>query len=222
LWFTRPATNSIGRITTAGIVTTYTGGGITFPEPITAGPDGALWFANATSIGRITTAGVVTHFTGPDIHEPFGITSGPDGALWYSNTLGNSIGRITTAGAVRNYTYTATATGIRQPWDIATGADGALWFTNNLGNSIGRITSAVTPQISAVTPTNGPVGTSVTITGLNLGGATAVTFNGTPATIASSNNTTIVTHVPSGATSGPISVTTTEGTATGGGLFKVT
>jgi virginiamycin B lyase len=33
---------------------------------ITAGPDGALWFANSAnnSIGRITTKGKVTNFTG--------------------------------------------------------------------------------------------------------------------------------------------------------------
>ena len=36
--------NSIGRITTTGVVTNYTGTGITGPRAITAGPDGALWF----------------------------------------------------------------------------------------------------------------------------------------------------------------------------------
>ena len=56
LWFTN-AGNSIGRITTAGVVTNYTGTGISNPSGITAGPDGALWFTNSgnNSIGRITT-----------------------------------------------------------------------------------------------------------------------------------------------------------------------
>ena len=38
--------NSIGRITTGGVVTNYTGTGISGPTGITAGPDGALWFTN--------------------------------------------------------------------------------------------------------------------------------------------------------------------------------
>ena len=62
LWYTDPGTNVIGRVTTAGAVTTYP-----LPTPargpsgITSGPDGALWFTEADAgnrIGRITTAGM--------------------------------------------------------------------------------------------------------------------------------------------------------------------
>ena len=69
LWFTNTGNNSIGRITTAGVVTNYTGTGIDDPQAITAGPDGALWFTNFgnNSIGRITTTGVVTNYTGTGI-----------------------------------------------------------------------------------------------------------------------------------------------------------
>ena len=54
LWFSNGT--SIGRITTSGVVTDYTGTHIDGPTGITAGPDGALWFTNAAnnSIGRIT------------------------------------------------------------------------------------------------------------------------------------------------------------------------
>src|SRR5215467_12389655 len=81
LWFTNPGNNSVGRITTAGKVTTYTGTGINAPHGITAGPDGALWFTNngGNSIGRITTAGKVTTYTGTGISSPEGITAGPAG-----------------------------------------------------------------------------------------------------------------------------------------------
>ena len=108
LWFTNAGNNSIGRISTAGVVTNYTGPGIDDPEGITAGPDGALWFTNAgnNSIGRISTAGVVTNYTGTGIDDPEGITAGPDGALWFTNDGNNSIGRISTAGVVTNYTGT--------------------------------------------------------------------------------------------------------------------
>ena len=69
------------------------------------------------------------------------------------------------------------------------------------------------PSLEAFTPTNGPAGTTVTLHGESLGGATAVTFNGIPATFTwGSGDLTAV--VPEGATTGPISVTTPSGTAT--------
>ena len=132
--------NSIGRISTAGIVTNYTGTGINEPESITAGPDEALWFTNRInkSIGRVTTSGVVTNYTGTGIDYPTGITSGPDGAIWFTNVGNNTIGRITTSGAVSNYTSGL----IDRPGGIVTGPDGALWFTNNSSGSICKITTA--------------------------------------------------------------------------------
>ena len=100
LWFTNYGNNSIGRITTAGVVTNYTGPGIDGPDGITAGPDGALWFTNYgnNSIGRITTAGGRHQLHRRRHRRPDGITAGPDGALWFTNDGNNSIGRITTAG----------------------------------------------------------------------------------------------------------------------------
>ena len=56
LWFTG-ASNLIGRITTAGKVTSYAAH-LAEPEEIAAGADGALWFTSqgGNSIGRITTS----------------------------------------------------------------------------------------------------------------------------------------------------------------------
>ena len=106
LWFTNEGDNSIGRITTSGVISSYTGNGIDGPELITLGPDGALWFTNfnGSSIGRITTSGVVSNYIGTGISEPLDITLGPDGALWFTNWGNSSIGRITTGGVVSNYT----------------------------------------------------------------------------------------------------------------------
>ena len=61
--------DSIGRISTSGVVSNYIGTGIDKPAGITSGPDGALWFTNYKndSIGRITTSGVVTNYTGTGI-----------------------------------------------------------------------------------------------------------------------------------------------------------
>ena len=71
---------SIGRISTSGVITDYTGPGAGRGGTggIAAGPDGALWFTSETvgtfsnvsySIGRITTNGVVTVYTGPAISK---------------------------------------------------------------------------------------------------------------------------------------------------------
>ena len=142
LWFTNTDSDSIGRITTTGTITHYTGTGISNPVGIAAGPDGALWFTNVVNntIGRITTTGKVTIYTGTGISEPEGITAGPDGALWFTNSGRNTIGRITTTGTVTHYTSAS----ISGPQGIAAGPDGALWFTNGNGNSIGRITTTGT------------------------------------------------------------------------------
>jgi len=153
LWFTTPghlvgtgldehwADPIIGRMSTSGAVATYSTSNL-FPNDITAGPDGALWFTTNGSIGRITTSGVVTMFSGPDIEGPDAITSGPDGALWFTNysspadvTYEGSVGRITTSGAVSLYT----SPGINVPYAPTSGPDGALWFVNDGNDTIGRI-----------------------------------------------------------------------------------
>lgn len=73
--------------------------------------------------------------------------------------------------------------------------------------------------ISGFAPTNSPPGTSVTITGQNFLGTTAVSFNGWPAVFTVTNNTTIGATVPSGVTTGPITVTAPAGPVTSSGLF---
>jgi len=142
LWFTNSGNNSIGRITTSGVVSNFTAGGIVNPGPITTGPGNALWFANygGDSIGRITTSGVVTMYTSSKIDGVMGITAGPDSALWLTNYDNDTIGKITTAGVVTD--YSAPGIDIHHPVEITAGPDGALWFTNSAADLIGRITTA--------------------------------------------------------------------------------
>jgi hypothetical protein len=74
-------------------------------------------------------------------------------------------------------------------------------------------TPDVAPTVSGFTPVSGPVGTSVTVTGSVFTGASAVTFNGSPAaTFSLDSDTQITVIVPAGATSGTIAVTTAGGT----------
>ncbi|MCW9708615.1 IPT/TIG domain-containing protein, partial [Fodinibius salsisoli] len=81
------------------------------------------------------------------------------------------------------------------------------------------------PAISSVSPERGPEGTEVTITGDNFGataGDNTVTFDGTTVTnILSASETELVVEVPTGATTGPVAVTTSGGTATSTDDFVV-
>ena len=145
LWYTNSGSfpvlgGSIGRITTAGVRTSYTSTGVSTPLYIAAGPDSALWFTNVgdNSIGRITTAGTITNYTSGTISGPRDIAAGSDGNLWFANYGGDSIGRISPAGVVTSYA----AASVDGPYGIVSGPDGALWFTNFDGNSIGRISPA--------------------------------------------------------------------------------
>lgn len=62
-------------------------------------------------------------------------------------------------------------------------------------------------QVTSFSPTSGPVGTQVTITGSNFTGATNVLFNGTSASSFNViNDNTILAVVPIGATTGEVSV----------------
>ena len=78
------------------------------------------------------------------------------------------------------------------------------------------------PVISSFTPTSGPAGTQVAITGSNLTGATSVEFGGIAASVFTVNSATQITAtVPSGATSGPITVTTANGHASSSTDYQV-
>lgn len=84
---------------------------------------------------------------------------------------------------------------------------------------------ALAPTITSFTPTSGPIGTVVTITGTNFTNpdVTAVTFNGVPATFTPpASDTSMTASVPTGATDGPIAVTNADGTATSATNFDVT
>ncbi len=78
------------------------------------------------------------------------------------------------------------------------------------------------PTVTSFTPTSGPIGTSVSITGTNFTGVTGVTFNGVSASFTPNTSTNLSATVPGGASTGPIAVTTGNGTGTSSTNFTVT
>jgi len=70
------------------------------------------------------------------------------------------------------------------------------------------------PTITGFSPGFGAIGTQVTIAGARLAGVTNVTFAGVKAVFSSPNGRDLVALVPVGATTGPIAVTSADGSAT--------
>jgi uncharacterized repeat protein (TIGR03803 family) len=90
------------------------------------------------------------------------------------------------------------------------------------GGSAGKGPFAVEPHISSFTPTSGPVGTEVTITGTTLTGTSKVAFDGVDATsFEVINDSEVKVIVPAGAKTGKITITTSGGTATSATNFTV-
>lgn len=192
LWFAMAGANTIGRITPGGAVTQFPlPTAASQPKNIVSGPDGNLWFTmrGAARIGRITTAGVVTEFLLPSRglssnDYALDITAGSDGALWYSRPQANVAGRITTAGVIGEMVL---PTARSFPTGITSGPDGRIWLVLEETNRIGALDASPLPlsppEVRLVEPMSGPPtgGTPVTITGVNLFDATAVSFGDTPA-----------------------------------------
>ncbi|MBK9797046.1 MAG: Type 1 glutamine amidotransferase-like domain-containing protein [Holophagaceae bacterium] len=87
--------------------------------------------------------------------------------------------------------------------------------------TVGTVVGCNQPSITTLSPTSGPAGTVVTLTGTNLEGPSAVAFNGTAATFTALGGTQVKATVPRGATTGPVSLTAPGGLASGG-TFTVT
>ena len=137
--------------------------------------------------------------------------------------LAGALGFAEIAHADVNYFYDP-AGRISGAVDNSSGAS-AQYNYDAAGNvvSIAR-PAAGTVSIVGFTPTTGLVGTTVTIYGTGFSttpNQNSVTFNGVAATVISATATQIVTQVPTGATTGPISVTSPNGSATSSTPFTV-
>ena len=98
---------------------------------------------------------------------------------------------------------------------VGIGATGNVNVTTPGGTaSLAGFTFVPPPTVTAFTPTSGGTGTSITITGTNFTGATAVSFGGVAATSFTVNSATSITAVVGSGVSGNVSVTTPGGTAT--------
>jgi len=86
LWFAEPGSHAIGVVDTEGkFMDQVMLKEADDPQSIAAGPEGNMWFTDASApymIGRINPVGEVSEFPAPSI--PASIVAGPDGNMWFT------------------------------------------------------------------------------------------------------------------------------------------
>jgi uncharacterized repeat protein (TIGR03803 family) len=222
---------------------------ITFPQnsftslgfvPLIQSRDGNLYGtttiggANGTgTIYRLTLAGqhtTIYEFPSGAVANPTELIEGSDGNL-YGATVGtySAIFRLTKTG---QYTLLHAMNGYvdgQCQCHLVQGSDGTIYGTAALGGppGVGSVfavnagLSKPSPWARVFEPQSGPPGTRVRIWGADLLSA-AVQFNGVAATdVANSGSSYVLAIVPSGATTGPITVTTPGGTYSTAAVFTV-
>ncbi|MGA8152256.1 MAG: choice-of-anchor tandem repeat GloVer-containing protein [Terriglobales bacterium] len=146
-----------------------------------------------------------------------------------SDDTGGTVFSVTTGGALTTlYSFcsqTDCTDGEVPQGGVTQGTDGNLYGTTQGGGTIGDgvafVLSAGLTPFAAALPNSGKAGKTIKILGQGFTSATAVFFNGAPASFTVQSDTYLTATVPAGATTGSISVTTTGGLLTTNKQFRV-
>src|SRR5579864_469751 len=193
LWSNTQITSELPSALTSGPVYIVVGGSnpAVFSYLTTGGISGTVTnLANAAAISGATVSLYLNNVLQTST------TTSPTGAYSFSNV------------AAGNYSLTFSATG------FSTATIGAVPV--NAGGASTENIALSTPQITTLSPSSGPVNTTVTITGSGFGalqGSSAVMFGSTEATATQWSNTAIVVTVPTGATTSSVTVTVAGATS---------
>jgi uncharacterized repeat protein (TIGR03803 family) len=178
------------------------------------------------------TFAVLHNMNGPTEGSFIGVlTAATDGNLYGVAINGGSpncgtIFKVTAAGVFSVvYTFDNTHGCNPEPY-LTQGTDGKLYGIANAGGANGNgvffsLDIGLSPFVSLVT-TQGKVGAKIGILGQGFSNSSVVKFGGVQAsTIARTGTTFITATVPTGALSGPVTVTTGATTLTSAQNFKV-
>jgi hypothetical protein len=176
----------------------------------------------------VTTAGGTTTST-----SSFAVTSQPAPGITGVSPSSGAVGSsVTISGSAFTGTTAVTFNGMAGAFSVVSDSTitatvpsgaltGSIGVTTPAGSGSSPATFGVIPKIASFNPNAGKIGTTVTITGSAFTGATAVTFNGTPAIFTVTSYSHVTATVPAGATSGRIAVTTPGGVGTSSASFSV-
>ncbi len=242
-----PAANTTDSTGTAiAQATLGAGGGTdTFTATVATQPNPAVTFgalaAGAIMISPIDGGNAQNADAGAQLPRPLV-------ALVTDGTVLSDGGYIPVSGITVNWTATGGGPGVAvNPATVVTGADGLAQTTATLGATGGTNTfkaslagipgvasytatanggtcpASATPTINQFTPTDGGVGTVVTIQGNNLCSTTGVFFSNNAAAVftPTGSPTALVAVLPAQAVTGPIKVVTTGGTVISANPFTV-
>jgi len=192
------------------IVATVSVGALTGPLTVTT-PGGTT--TSATSF-MVNNAPAITSFTPPRGNAGAQVTITGANLNGATNVTFGSVNASFTVDSSSQITATV-------PTGAASGTI-IVSTPNGTARSDSVFTVTMLPAIAGFSPAGGGVGSSVTITGANFVSVTGVAFNGVSAVSPTVNSSTLITaSVPAGATTGPISVTTANGTAQSAAAFTV-
>ena len=188
---------------------------------LTQGTDGKL-YGIATNGGANGNGVFFSFDVGLNPFVALMTTSGKEGSKVEILGQGFTKSSVVKFGGVAASTIVVTGS----TYILATVPAGALTGPVTVTTGGTTLTSAQTfkvlPTITSFTPTSGPVGTSVAITGTGLMQTTKVTFGGVAATTVTVNSDTQVTaDVPTGAKTGKIGIATKGGKVTSKTSFTV-
>ncbi len=185
----------------------------------TGASTGKISVINPSGTGTSSTNFTVT--SGPSL-TTFTPSNGPVGTV--VSITGANLGSVTDVlfNGVSATTFSIISSTSINATVPTSGSTGKITLVASSGNVVSTGTFSVTPQLTSFTPSSGTSGTSVVISGSGFIGATSVKFNGVTATFTLNSATQITAVVPSGTTTGKISVTTTSGTALSSSDFTVT
>jgi hypothetical protein len=136
----------------------------------------------------------------------------------FTGTTAVKLGGVNAAFTVAN--------GTQLTFTVPSGAPGSgqIAVTNPAGTATSSGTFSIDspPAITSLSPTSGPIGTPVTITGTSLGGTVAVQIGSLITVPTSVSPTQVVFTVPPGAATGLVKALGSGGSATSPGIFTVT
>jgi len=206
----RPAANF--SVDSATQITATVAAGTTTGRILVGTPNGTT--ASSTNF-TILNAPTISSFS------PSGGVAGNSVTITGTNFTGATVVRFNTTAAA-SFTVDSDTQITAVVANSTTAGKITVTTLNGTATSLTNFTITNSPTISSFNPSSGAPGTSVTITGTNFTGATSVKFNGMAAASYTVDSATQITAaVANGATTGSISVTTPNGTATSSTNFTV-